>query len=121
MLEKAIDLVREKKRAVQLGDRDEAMQLFWRELRAGRAVRRVDDDDFRVRAHRSGNGIDVERPVSRIERNERDLGASRPRDLVQRLVRRPHDHRVIARPHERVHAEKHALFGAGERDDVVSA
>lgn len=119
MLEKAIDLIGEEIRAVQLGDRHQARQLFATDLRACRAVRKVDDDHARVRSHRSRDSIDIERPIARIERNERHVRTDRPRHLVQRLIRRPDDHRVIAGREHRVQREEHALLGAGKRDDVV--
>ena len=51
--------------------------------------------------------------------DERDVGADGARDLVERLVRRPDDDRVIAGAKHRVHGEEDGFFGAGERVDVV--
>src|SRR5690349_17611087 len=96
MLEKAVHLIGEKMRSMLFGDRYESIQLLDRELTPGGIMREVRDDDARVRLHGRFDSVEIERPVARVERNQRYRRAGRSRDFMQRLIARPHDHRVVA-------------------------
>src|SRR6186997_1962767 len=96
MLEKPVRLVRKQTGAVRFYERHELREGFVVDCRAGGVVRKVDDDNARVRPQLTGDAIEIERPISWFEWHQRDLGANVARDLVQRLIRRPHDHGMIA-------------------------
>ena len=86
----------------------------------GRVVRGVDDDQPGRRRHLAAQQIQVERPAGVLaELVERDVGARRPRDLVQALVAGPGHDRVVTRTQEHVEQAEDRLLGAGERQDLV--
>jgi hypothetical protein len=82
-------------------------------------VRKVDHDQAGASGHRATQRIDVERPALRVERHRCDVGSRRACQLVQRLIGRYDDHRMITRRQQRVHRDEDAFFGPGEGQHVV--
>ena len=82
-------------------------------------MRKVDDDHARRRSQRGLDRACIERPVGRIERDERHVGPDGSRDFVQRLIRGPHDDGMILGREQGVHHDEDSFLGTGEGEDLV--
>ena len=102
------------------GDLDDAVVGGSIRQHPGRVVGGVDDDESRRGRDLGAQPVDIDRPaVALVELVERHVRAGRPADLVQALVGRPGDDRVVARSEQHVGEAEDRLLGAGEGQDVV--
>ena len=100
-------------------------ELVAREHLAGRIVRRVEDDRFRLVVEGGGELVGIERPVGLPARHrlvQRDVarrraGQDRVRPVV--LVERLEDDHLVARIDDRHHRRHHRFGGAAADRDLL--
>ncbi len=113
------NLVVQKINAMLAAQRDQRLVAIERQNRTGRVVREVDRHQPRVRSHRVGDPVDVERPA--VVGVERHAGrrADRERQGFVRLVIRRDDDRVAATVEDHRVCREDALARAGEAQHVA--
>jgi hypothetical protein len=120
VLEPSVDLVADERGAVAIDQLHQRVELRPAHVHARRVVREVDDHGAGLGPHGRRDAIEVECPaVLGPQLDQLDLRALRPRQVVERLVRRPERDDVIAGPDERGHEQEERLARADDGDHVV--
>ena len=120
VLEEPVDLVGDEAHAGRRAGVSEGPPLRVGREHAGGIVGSVDHHDARVGPDRGDQARHVQRPsVGLAELVEGHVGTGRSRNLVEALVARPRDDRVIAGTHEHVQEAEDRFLGTAEDEDVV--